>query len=157
MASGGRELRAHSEPVRWSAQHRHLGHRKRDKLSGQHKQKTSGQCVCVCVFTSVCVCAGLLKVNKQTCSTVYLKPCDSWKRNSICSWALIICWPWSVELKRCRRQNGNQTGKRKGNRKEKCFLLLPSFLLSSQLSHDLFYSPAATLRNATPKLRTITT
>lgn len=39
MASGGRELRANSKPVRWSAQQRHLGckHDKQDKRSTQVK------------------------------------------------------------------------------------------------------------------------
>lgn len=37
MALGGQELRAHSKPVRWSAQHRHLGHHKQGQLSSGHK------------------------------------------------------------------------------------------------------------------------
>lgn len=48
MALGGRELRAHSKPVRWSAQHGHLGHHKQDKPNGWHQA-----CVCMCLRVSL--------------------------------------------------------------------------------------------------------
>ena len=48
MASGGRELRVHGEPVRWSAQHRHLGHQT-NELSTRAKDFGASVCVCVLV------------------------------------------------------------------------------------------------------------
>lgn len=100
----GGELRAHSEPVRWSAQHRHLGHHKQDKPSGWHKPKTSGLCVCVLTCLCMCVCVRPSWKSTNGYTALYRISCDPLKGSSIYSRPLIryvghVSWERVLDIK----------------------------------------------------------